>query len=228
VDPRASTYVPLASRASLAKVLLLLAGAIHCAAAFTSFGLLHLADEAGQTGAMAVGQLEAAENRHALVETLQIAVYLIAGASFIRWFHRAYANLPSVGVERLRHRAGWAVGAWFVPIAALFWPKRIADEIWRGSDPDTAGSASAARVTPVYGAWWRTFVVGAIFVALGSNLWGRGATSLDLELAALLQLVGNLLGVAAAVLAYLVVDRTSERQQARAAKLAVWQAAPQA
>jgi hypothetical protein len=222
-----SNYVPLRSRATWAKALLLLAGAIDAVAAFTSYGLLHVADEAQQIGAVTIASFEAAENRHALVTTIQLAVYLIAGVAFLRWFHRAYANLPAVGVERLRHGTGWAIGAWFVPIASLFWPKRIADEIWRGSDPDAADAGDKAKVTSLYGAWWRTFVVAGVLVVIGSNVWSSADTASQLELAAIVQLVGNLLGVASGVLAYLVVDRTSERQQARATKLALWRAAPQ-
>jgi hypothetical protein len=103
-------------------------------------------------------------------------------------------------------------------------PDRVAllAEAHRGRDLARQRPASrrlGAR-HPIYGAWWRTFVVAAILVVLGSALWPVGQSPVDLELAALLQFVGNLLGVASALLAYLVVDRTSERQHARAAKLA--------
>jgi hypothetical protein len=226
VDPRASTYVPLASRGALAKGLLLLAVASDAAAAFTSHGLLKLAQAMQEARPLALAEIDAAESRHALATTIQIAIYVAAGIAFVHWFHGAYANLPALGVERLGHPTAWAVGAWLIPVVSLFWPKRIADEIWRGSDPETP-TPREARVTPLYGAWWRTFVVAGILVLIGSTLWRLGQMPLELELAALLQLVGNLLAAASGVLAYAVVDRTTLRQEARAARLADWRVAPQ-
>jgi len=56
--------------------------------------------------------------------------------------------------------------------------------------------------------------------------WGGspGETFSALELAALVQVGGDVLGVLSGVLAYVVVDRTTERQQARATKHATWRA----
>jgi hypothetical protein len=225
VEPRPA-YVPLGSRATRAKVLLVVAGVVDVAAALSSLQLLRLADEAQQIGAFTIIDLEAAENRHALIETVQLGAYVLAGIVFIAWFHRAYANLLAVGVDRLRHRTGWAIGAWFIPIVSLVWPKRIADEIWRGSNPDT--DAGESKVPSLYGAWWRTFIVGGILVGVGANLWGGAGTPQQLEVAAGLQLIGNLLGVASGILAFIVVDRTSDRQNVRATRLDVLRAAPSA
>lgn len=226
MEPRLdSGYVSLSSRASWAKGMLLLAGAVDAVALYTGYSLLHLADEAQQGASVLFVDLEAAENRHALVGMIQLAAYLVAGIVFIRWFHRAYANLPAVGVEKLRHRTGWAIGAWFVPLLSLVWPKRMADEIWTGSDPDS-GNPESVKVPGLVGAWWRTFIIGGVLVGIGSNMAGGAETYQQFEIGAMLEFIGNLLGIASGVLAYLVVDRTSERQQKRAAKLTLWRPAP--
>ena len=224
---RDSRYIPLASRASWAKGLLLLAGAVDIVAVLTGFALYRLADKAS-SGTVTSEQFQAAQDRHDLVVLGQMAVYLVAGVVFIRWFYRAYANLPAVGIEGLGRRTGWAIGAWFVPIASLFWPKQIADEIWRGSDPslepDQSDGWRHGRVPVFFGVWWLAFIGSGLLVAAGSQLWDGAETFSQLELAALVQVGGDLLGVLSGVLAYVVVDRTSERQQARATKLATWRA----
>ena len=226
MEPRLdASYVPLSSRASWAKGMLLLAGAVDAVALYTGYSLLHLTDEAQQGALVLLVDLEAAESRHALVGTIQIAAYLVAGLVFIRWFHRAYANLPAVGVEKLNHRPGWAIGAWFIPLASFVWPKRIADEIWRGSDPE-AEDPARVRVPSLFGAWWRTFIVAGLLVAVGANVAGGAETYQQYELGMMAEFVGNLLGIASGVLAYLVVDRTSDRQHRRAAKLSLWRPAP--
>lgn len=218
-----SRYIPLGSRASWAKGLLLLAGAVDIVAALTGFGLYRLADR-WPSGTVTWEQFQAAQDRHDLVILIQMAVYVVAAVVFIRWFHRAYANLPAVGIDRLGHRTGWAIGSWFVPIVSLFWPKRIADEIWRGSDPsmepDQSDGRRRGKVPVFFGLWWLTFLASGFLVSAGSRQWDGAEKFSQLELAALVEVSGDVLGVLSGVLAYVVVDRTSERQQARATKLA--------
>jgi Domain of unknown function (DUF4328) len=114
-----------------------------------------------------------------------------------------------------------------VPIISIFWPKQMADEIWRGSDPSLEadrGRDWRRRKVPVFfGLWWLAFVASSLLVGAGSELWGSAETYSDIKLAAVVEVTGNALGVLSGVLAYVVVDRTSERQQARATRIAIWQ-----
>jgi hypothetical protein len=64
------------------------------------------------------------------------------------------------------------------------------------------------------GAAWRMFALGAFLVVCGSFFWSSwvdGSSLIQLEVAALAQLVGNLLGLASTVLAFVVLDRASRR-----------------
>jgi hypothetical protein len=225
---RDSRYVPLESRASWAKGLLLLAGVVDLVAVLTGYALYKLVAN-GPSGTVTLEQFEHAEDRHALVGMIQMGVYLVAAVVFIRWFYRAYANLPAVGIDGLGHRTGWAIGAWFVPIASLVWPKRIADEIWKGSDPSLTPDGSEdwrrGKIPTFFSLWWLTFIASGILVGAGSRLYTGAETFSDLEFALLLELIGDVFGVLSGVLAYVVVDRTSERQQARATIVATWQSA---
>jgi hypothetical protein len=220
-----AVYLPLASRASWAKRLLLVAGLVDTLAVITGLASYRLADRAA-SGNATFEQFNAAEARHDLVVLTQMVVYLVAAVVFIRWFHRAYANLPAVGIEGLGHSTGWAIGAWFVPIISLLWPKQIADEIWRGSDPslepDQGRTWRQGKVPVFFGLWWLAFIASTLLVGAGSELWSSAETYSDIKLAAVVEVTGNALGVLSGVLAYVVVDRTSERQQARATRIAIW------
>ncbi len=55
------------------------------------------------------------------------------------WMHRAYSNVKSFGARGLAWSPGWAVGAWFIPIANLVIPFMIMVEIWKSSHPDAPG-----------------------------------------------------------------------------------------
>jgi hypothetical protein len=219
-------YVPLASRASWAKRLLLVAGLVDTLAVITGLASYRLADRAG-SGSATFEQFNAAEARHDLVILTQMAVYLVAAVFFIRWFHRAYANLPAVGIAGLGHGTAWAIGAWFLPIVSLFWPKQMADEIWQGSDPslepDQAHSWRRGKVPAFVGVWWLAFIASSLLVGAGWELWSSAETYSDIKLAAVVEVTGNAVGVLSGALAYVVVDRTSERQQARATRIAIWQ-----
>jgi hypothetical protein len=220
-----SRFVPLESRASWAKGLLVLAGLVDALAIVTGVASYRLADRAA-SGKATFEQFNAAEARHDLVILVQMGVYVVAAIVFIRWFHRAYANLPAIGIEGRAHSTGWAIGAWFVPIISLIWPKNMADEIWRGSDPslepDHGRDWRRGKVPLYFGAWWLAFLASTFLVGGGSELWGSAQTYSDIKFAAALELAGNAFGVVSGVLAYVVVDRTSERQQARATRVAVW------
>src|SRR5205809_747076 len=89
---------PLASRASWAKRLLLVAGLVDTLAVITGVASYRLADRAASGGAT-FEQFNAAEARHDLVILTQMTVYLVTAFVFILGFHRAYANLPAMGIE---------------------------------------------------------------------------------------------------------------------------------
>jgi len=225
MDAQGSVYIALASRASWTKRLLLVAGLVDALAVFTGLASYRLADRA-DSGRATFEQFNAAEARHDLVILTQMSVYLVTAVLFIRWFHRAYANLPAIGVDGLGHGVPWAIGAWFVPVISLVWPKQMANEIWQGSDPllepDEGRQWRTGNVPLFIGMWWLAFIASSLLVGAGWELWGDAKTYSDIKVAAAIEVTGNAIAVLSGVLAYVVVDRASERQQARAMRIAVW------
>jgi hypothetical protein len=72
------------------------------------------------------------------------------------------------------------------------------------------------------GMWWLAFITSSVLVVVGWDLWGDANSYADIKLAAAIEVTGNAIAVLSGVLAYVVVDRASERQQARAMRVAVW------
>jgi hypothetical protein len=63
------------------------------------------------------------------------AVLAVAvGALWLLWWAFAFANLRPLGVAP-REGGSWAVLSWIVPLAQVVVPQRVADELWKGSDP---------------------------------------------------------------------------------------------
>jgi Domain of unknown function (DUF4328) len=71
-----------------------------------------------------------------LVALVQLASVIVGGVLFLAWFHRAYGNIRALGVSEPRYRRGWAIGAWFIPLANLVIPKQLANDLWRAGDAE--------------------------------------------------------------------------------------------
>jgi hypothetical protein len=170
-------------------------------------------------------EIDATDARQAVIGLVQFIGLIAAIAFFVRWFRRAYRNLPALGAETLRFRRGWAVWGWFVPILGWFRPKQIANDIWRASDPEAPpaeGGPSRWQEKPVSGLfqlWWAAYLISTFLdnVAARYSLRADDVDGYDAE--AVAYMVADTAAIVAAVLAVLVIRRTTARQEARAARL---------
>ncbi len=155
--------------------------------------------------------------------------YGLAAIVFISWFGMAYANLGRLGVKNLRWSNGWAVGAWFVPILNLFRPKQIANDIWRGSEPDIEVSSNRwqfGQVTPIIHWWWGLFLLGGFTSYIGGGIVASGYRGLvqaipfgldsgpdlaKIRTGLVIDIVDCAVLVAAATLGVIVVRKTTDR-----------------
>jgi hypothetical protein len=125
------------------------------------------------------------------VDTAQVAFLLATAVSYLVWFHRAYTNLPRLGVPD------------------PFVPARLHDDLWRASDPDLPWPAARgswatdpAPVPVTHLLWWPAAIAGAI-----AGIVPAGA---------LVPAAGDLLRIVAAALAMSIVLAVTARQRARA------------
>ncbi|HEX6702422.1 MAG TPA: DUF4328 domain-containing protein [Gaiellaceae bacterium] len=213
----ARSFLPLARRAAIAKALLVAVVLVDCVAFFSDLAQRTMLADA-ETITVDDAHLNA--TRQAMVDHVWLGVYLAAGIAFIFWFHRAYANAGRLGATGLRHRTSVAVVAWFIPIIALFWPKEIADETWKASDPELPAEAGESwqkgRVPLVFAFWWLAFIASNVLSFLSGHM---GSSVDDLRLGTLLALAGDVVGIAAGLLAVAVVGAMSRRQESRALRL---------
>jgi Domain of unknown function (DUF4328) len=109
----------------------------------------------------------ASDHRIDTFTAVQIAALVVTGVVFIIWFHRAYQQVRALGGE-MRYSDGWAIGSWFIPIANLWIPKKLANDIWWGSGPPEERSwpAYPALLT----AWWLAWIL----AGMGARAYGTG------------------------------------------------------
>lgn len=143
------------------------------------------------------------------------AAYLLCGLAFLVWFRRARRNAEILAPGLQRRTPGWAVGAWFVPVANLWFPRQIAGDIWRASKP--ADVREAPRPTPrtLLNCWWALWVATMTLGEVSDRLYLRAQDADSLRTSLDLVITTDAIDLAAAAAAALVVHRLTTMQTAR-------------
>ncbi len=162
--------------------------------------------------AEAYGSYEAAFNA---LSGAGLLSYLATVVVFLVWFHRVRANANVWALDLQSRTPGWAIGAWFIPVANLWIPRQIAVDVWRASRPDPYAPDGARELT-LLNSWWTCFVLGLVLDRLSSGLYKQADTMDALSTAATWSLAGYAFIVAAGVLALLFVRRLTSMQHTKA------------
>ncbi|MEK2494924.1 DUF4328 domain-containing protein [Kitasatospora purpeofusca] len=158
------------------------------------------------------------------VNALSVILLLVTAAAFVTWFHRIRANADLFLPNGHRHGSGWAIGAWFTPVVSFWYPWQLVVDCWQAGAPVDADGRR--RIVPQWlvSAWWTAWIgslvaprIVSAVVRADSGFGAAGERLEAMRTALEVEVAGNALRVAAAVLAVLVVRRLTEMQIARAA-----------
>ena len=142
-------------------------------------------------------------------------VYVATVIAFLMWLYRASNNIAAFG-QRTEHSSGWAVGSFFVPIMNLFVPYQAAKDIWSKSEPAEEGSFSYASPPGFFAGWWAFWIVSNI----ANNLYFRMSTlEAGPEATAIVGIISEVLSIAAAGFAIMVIRAIDQRQEERSRNL---------
>jgi len=154
------------------------------------------------------------EARHRVVGLLKLAALLGTGIVWLTWLYRAYGNLGLVGSKRSRFSQGWAVGCWLIPFVNLVRAYQTMKDLWLRSESLNDRDGYDNLPAPAFLAvWWGMFWTWAAVergfgsMALDAQSPGDLANFTDLEL------LVNVLGIVAALLAIKVVREIDRYQQ---------------
>jgi hypothetical protein len=147
------------------------------------------------------------------VGVLQLLGILGTGIVFIIWFHRSRVNAELFEPSGQRMGRGWAIGAWFTPVVNFWFPKQIANDIWRSSTP-----WGAAPGRGLLNAWWVLWIINLV-TSLLAGAFNTGDEILDTQeeldeaqRQVSMTTLNDLVGIATAILALLVVRKLTQRQ----------------
>lgn len=158
-----------------------------------------------------------AQQLHDHAGTAQTGAFLATSVLFILWFHRARRNAEvfESGVQRMG--PGWAVGGWFVPVANLWFPYRVACGIWEASArPHPDGGWRTVHKTTL-NLWWGGWILSLLASRIAVSRWNRAQEPEQVSDAAALVAAADALDLVAAVLAIVFVRAVTRMQVERAA-----------
>ncbi|MFJ9582953.1 DUF4328 domain-containing protein [Streptomyces acidicola] len=216
VAPPHGRGASLSSPVGLGRAVAVLLGAVIAADLFAIWADLATYDVVGDiadgdTSAAVPRRAEAADSLFAVAGSVQTAALLSTAVVFLVWFHRVRVNAEVFHPFGHRKKRGWAVGGWFVPIVNLWFPRRIALDIWDASSP-----WNAPRSHALVNAWWGAWVISQVTGRLASTAYRGAETAPEIERAVGQILFADVVDVVAAVLAILFVLTLTRMQDTKA------------
>lgn len=169
-------------------------------------------------GDVTASSLEAAYSLYENAGRVQVATSLLCAVLFITWFFQTRRRTELLAPNWFRKGPGWAIGAWFIPVANLWLPYRIAADMWNACALlPTDGKSHRLPMWPV-NLWWGLFV--------GTTLLGRFAAArvdmvdsfAEISDVLVLSIVTDLLYVATAGAAVVFTVRLAALERLKAAE----------
>ncbi|MFF3816039.1 DUF4328 domain-containing protein [Streptomyces bluensis] len=206
----------LSSPVGLGRTVAVLLGAVVAADLFAIWADLVSYDVVGDiadgdASADVQNRADSADSLFTAAGSVQTAALLATAVVFLVWFHRVRVNGEVFHPFGHRKKRGWAVGGWFVPIVNLWFPRRIALDIWNASSPWNAHRSHA-----LVNAWWAAWVISQIAGRLASTAYSRAETAPEIERAVGQVLFADAVDAVAAVLAILFVLTLTRMQDTKA------------
>jgi hypothetical protein len=172
---------------------------------------------AGEPG-VGVADLVSVDNQ--AMGAVWLAVLALAGAGlvFLTWLWRARVNAERLCRAEHRWSRGWTIGAWFVPVVNLWFPRQVVDDVWRTSRPDVPADVhhvDGLEPSPLVRAWWYTMLA-IVLVTVVLRVETSGEVTLEvLKSSALYGTVSTLLLIAGAVLLSRIIRQITVWQTTR-------------
>lgn len=221
--PKTEALKPVRSLGNAVRVLLVVSMASKVVVGVTSgLAAVSLSDY-DSTASYELVPLTLAEWVEAIAGYASFLPYLGCAITFIVWLFRTRHNAEVLCAVRHRRARGWLIAGWIVPVANLWFPKQVVDDIWRASDPRTPATRVTLHELPHSGlvtAWWVSWLVWLILDEGAARIALLGQTVSDRQLSSVVTSVSIVPFLLAGVLAIVVVRRITQFQELRGSESA--------
>ena len=162
------------------------------------------------------GDVTPAEDIYFIALGLAGLATMATAALFITWCHLAYRAAASRGATATSWSAGWAIGAWFIPLANLVLPKLVLREVEQMSHPAAGDPPIGDRWKRSPGdilgrIWWIFFVCAYVTSSISLVAQGFALDDSVFEWWVMVEIGAGALYVIAAALGALYVQRIGGR-----------------
>lgn len=130
---------------------------------------------------------------------VSMLLFVATTVVFLCWFRRCRLNAELFAPRTHKYTTGFAVGAWFIPVAMWWIPRRIALDVWRVTGP--------AGGTWLINAWWMAWLAKTLVAAIALQFQSHPTGY---------SLYDQTAGIIAAALAVVVIRQVTARQDAKA------------
>ncbi|HEY9308658.1 MAG TPA: DUF4328 domain-containing protein [Microbacterium sp.] len=132
-----------------------------------------------------------------VVTILSVVALLATGVLWVLWQYRAAKHLPG----HTRRSPGWHVGSWFVPVICVWFPYQNISDLWR----------AVGRSRPAWQIlWWLCWLVSNVLIQISSRIYTSAQDLDQFRVAMSVSIAGEVLLLAAAPLAWLIVRGITE------------------
>ena len=211
VPPR---YEPLRGRAASAAAVFGLLLVLDVVAVGSSLLEVQLLDRIAVGENVTDAELNANDTRQGMIGVGQFALFVACVVTFIRWLHRAYKNMDSIGPPYRRFDTGWAIGAWFVPVLNLWRPKQIANDVYDSGFPQRHGRPFWLHL------WWAGWLISNVLGRIAFPDLGDNPTLPQLRQDSINYMISDGFDVAALALAIVTIRVLTKRQDTKAESIA--------
>ncbi|WP_169053943.1 DUF4328 domain-containing protein [Agromyces sp. H66] len=140
----------------------------------------------------AIGSIEAYDQSTALVSVLSSIAFIVTGVLWAIWQYRAAKQV----VGRTRRSPGRHASSWFIPIVSFWFPYQNVSDLWRA----IGLSRPSWQIV-----WWLLFLGSNFVIGISSRVYLAAETLEQFRNAMWMSLAGEVLLLAAAPFAWMVV-----------------------
>ncbi|MFC8271967.1 DUF4328 domain-containing protein [Streptomyces sp. NPDC057271] len=152
-----------------------------------------------------------------VASVFQVLSRLALAVVFVIWFFRVRKNAGVFAPDGHRGGPGWAIGAWFVPVANLWWPRTVAAGTWRASRRGAYGDGVSRDESLALLNWWWTFwILTNLVGSFAEAVYDDADTVEEFAAGAGFLMGAAVVDIVAAVLAILFVRRLTSMQHHKA------------
>lgn len=201
VAPTPVTIRPLRGIGKATGILIAISGGIAVVTALVAaWGLVTI--DRFTVGAAPLSELETFDLLSVWVSAVSVIVLVATGVCWWIWQYRAAVRVRAVNPAGIRRSPGWHVGSWVIPVIAWWFPFQNVKDLVRSSRAALSGG--------VLGWWWGLWLASSFATSVSSRMGMTADTLTAITSSLAVSLVGEVLLVAAAPFAWLVVRRTTD------------------